>query len=131
MDRTIQWAVSMNIPSCIRRVELHTSLWARSLIRLLSRLGSCMTSPFRRRSAASPDTGLLLAVVEGLSFALTQGARPWSGISLVTFPYMAAMSWLWRCSLEPSGEVIKGSMRSLNSAWLRRPEMRVREQLIY
>jgi len=90
-------------------------------MRLLSRLGSCMTSPFNRRSAASPETGLLPAAVDGLSFALTQGARPWSGISRVTFPYMAAMSWLCKCSLEPSGEESRGSMRSLNSIWLSRP----------
>ena len=63
-------------------------------MRLLSLLGSCMTSPFNRLSAASPDTGLLDVLVEGLSFALTQGARPWSGISRVTLPYIAAISWL-------------------------------------
>lgn len=80
-----------------------------------------MTSPFSLRSAASPDTGLLPAAVDGLSLALTQGARPWSGISRVTLPYMAAMSWLCRCSLDPSGEARIGSTRSLNSAWLRRP----------
>lgn len=80
-----------------------------------------MTSPFNLRSAASPDTGLLPAVVDGLSFALTQGARPWSGISRVTLPYIAAISWLWRCSLDPSGDASMGSMRAVNSAWLRRP----------
>jgi hypothetical protein len=45
-----------------------------------------MTSPFNLLSAASPDTGLLPAVVDGLSLALTQGARPGSGISRVTLP---------------------------------------------
>jgi hypothetical protein len=75
-----------------------------------------MTSPFNLRSAASPDTGLFPAAVDGLSLALTHGARPWSGISRVTLPYMAAMSWLWRCSREPSGEARMGSMRALNSA---------------
>ena len=98
-----------------------TSLSTISLRRRRSRAGSSMTSPFNLRSAASPDTGLLPAVVDGLSFALTQGARPWSGISRVTLPYIAAMSWLWRCSLYPSGEDSIGSMRAVNSAWLRRP----------
>ncbi len=90
-------------------------------MRRRSRAGSSMTSPFNLRSAASPDTGLLPAVADGLSLALTQGARPWSGISRVTLPYIAAMSWLWRCSLYPSGEDSIGSMRAVNSAWLRRP----------
>lgn len=103
-------------PATIQCVSQLTSLCARSLIRLRSRAGSCMTSPFNLRSAASPDTGLFPAVVDGLSLALTHGARPWSGISRVTLPYMAAMSWLWRCSREPSAEASMGSMRSLNSA---------------
>ena len=51
-----------------------------------------MTSPFNLRSVASPDTGLLPVAGEGLSLVLTHGARPWSGISRVTLPYMAAMS---------------------------------------
>lgn len=71
-----------------------TSFVARSLMRLRSLAGSCMTSPFTLRSVASPVTGLLPAVAEGLSLALTHGASPWSGISRVTFPYMAAISWL-------------------------------------
>lgn len=61
-------------------------------MRLLSRLGSCMTSPFNRLSAASPDTGLLPAPMAGLSLALTHGARPWSGISRVTLAYNALRS---------------------------------------
>ena len=80
-----------------------------------------MTSPFSLRSAASPDTGLLPVVAEGLSLALTQGASPWSGISRVTLPYIAAMSWLCKCSFEPSGEERIGSMRSVSSVWFRRP----------
>jgi hypothetical protein len=80
-----------------------------------------MTSPFNFRSAASPDTGLFPAVVDGLSWALTQGARPWSGISRVTLPIIPAMSWLCKCNLDPSGEARMGSMHSLSSAWLRRP----------
>lgn len=78
----------------LHRMPWLTSLCARSLMRLLSRAGSCMTSPFNLRSAASPDTGLLPVAGDGLSFVLTQGARPWSGISRVTLPYMAAISWL-------------------------------------
>ena len=89
-------------------------------MRLRSRLGSCMTSPFNLLSAASPVTGLVPEAV-GLSLALTHGARPWSGISRVTFPYMAAMSLLWRCSFSPLCEARRGSMRSESSAWLRRP----------
>lgn len=61
-------------------------------MRRLSRLGSCMTSPFNRLSAASPDTGLFPAPVAGLSFALTHGAGLWSGISRVTLAYRAASS---------------------------------------
>jgi hypothetical protein len=60
-----------------------------------------MTSPFNLLSVASPDTGLFPAPDDGLSLALTQGARPWSGISLVTFPYSAATSWLCRCTRSP------------------------------
>lgn len=89
-------------------------------MRLLSLLRSCITSPFNLRSAASPETGLP-APVAGLSFALTQGARPASGISLVTLPYIAAISWLWRCSLSPLGDERMWSTRSEYSAWLRRP----------
>lgn len=92
-----------------------TSFWTRSLIRLRSRLGSCITSPFNRRSAASPDIGLLPVPLEGLSLALTQGARPWSGISRVTLPYIAEISWLCRCSLSPLGDVMIGSIHSENS----------------
>lgn len=65
-------------------------------MRLRSRAGSCITSPLSLRSAASPETGLLGAGAMGLSFALTHGAIPRSGISRVTFPKMPAMSWLCR-----------------------------------
>lgn len=98
-----------------------TSLLIKSLMRRRSRLGSCMTSPFNRRSLASPDVCFVPALAAGLSLALTQGARPWSGISRVTFPYSAAMSWLWRCSLSPLGDARIGSMRAEYSAWFSRP----------
>lgn len=54
--------------------------------------GSCITSVFRRCSAASPDVGL--DTTDGLSFADTQLATPWSGRSLVRFPMIAHMKLL-------------------------------------
>lgn len=90
-------------------------------MRRRSRAGSCITSPFNLRSAASPDTGLLPVVVVGLSLALTHGARPISGISRVTLPYIAAISWLCRCSFSPVGDDNIGSIRLEYSDWLSRP----------
>ena len=90
-------------------------------MRLRSLVGNCMTSPFNRRSLASPDVCFAPALVVGLSLALTQGAVPRSGISRVTFPYIAAMSWLCRCSFSPLGDARIGSMRVEYSAWFSRP----------
>lgn len=58
------------------RRRIHTSLRAKSFMRLLSRLGSCMTSDFNLRSAASPVTGFAPTLAVGLSLAETHGASP-------------------------------------------------------
>lgn len=80
-----------------------------------------MISPLSLRSVASPVTGLAPVGGAGLSLALTQGAGPWSGISRVRLPCMAARSWLWRWTFSPLGLSRMGSMRSEYSTWLRRP----------
>jgi hypothetical protein len=102
-------------------LKLPTSFWLKSFILLRSRLGNCITSVFNLCSAASPLTGLLPAPVVGLSFALTQLATPWSGISRVTFPYIADISWLCRCSISPAGVIRKPLIRAASSTWFSWP----------
>lgn len=114
-------SVSATLHRLLATEGMRTSFSARSLIRLLSRVGSCITSAFSLRSAASPVTGFAPTLAGGLSLADTHGARPWSGISLVRLPYMAARSWLWRCSFSPLGAARIGSTRSEYSTWFSRP----------
>lgn len=97
--------------------EAHTSSF-KSFNLLLSRFGRLITSAFSRCSAASPVMGFAPAPGVGLSFALTQAATPRSGISRVTLPYMAATSWLCRCSVSVPGTVRNQSIFAESSAWL-------------
>ena len=102
----------------------HTSSF-KSFNLLLSRFGRLITSAFSRCSAASPVIGFAPAPGVGLSFALTQAATPRSGISRVTLPYMAATSWLCRCSVSVPGTVRNQSILAESSAWLYCPRFRV------
>lgn len=74
------------------------------LIRRRSLGGSCITSVLSLCSAASPEIGL--DTMDGLSFAETQFATPWSGRSLVRFPMIAQMKLLCRCSVFGSTQMI-------------------------
>ena len=87
---------------CHHILSAHTS--AIPLIRRRSLGGNCITSVFNLCSAASPETGL--DTIEGLSFADTQLATPWSGRSLVRFQIIAHTKLLCRCSVFGSAPMI-------------------------